>query len=146
NNNNSIRSFTFWIMRQLGYNDQIILKFLNEIGDQMFAKIIRSFSLPYLRKYRIPSMLEEICAINTDTTTDFTKLAVIAGWCHHLFVLRQELSLPFTQSVTTPIDRNNTTNLLVSSSVAIRSSSQTSANDPYFIDIQLNHPAIFELI
>ncbi|CAJ0823623.1 3994_t:CDS:10 [Entrophospora sp. SA101] len=180
NNNNSIRSFTFWIMRQLGYNDQIILKFLNEIGDQMFAKIIRSFSLPYLRKciillharfgvvfpsseteklktdeiefvrlcklLRLPSMLEEICAINTDTTTDFTKLAVIAGWCHHLFVLRQELSLPFTQSVTTPIDRNNTTNLLVSSSVAIRSSSQTSANDPYFIDIQLNHPAIFELI
>ena len=70
-------------------------------------------------------------------------LSIIAGWCNHLYTLRQEVSPPITPSGA-PNDISMIHGLLVSSGVA----SQISQEHQLYqkIDVKINHPAIFELV
>ncbi|CAG8714161.1 11247_t:CDS:2, partial [Acaulospora colombiana] len=108
------------------------LNLLDNVGSEKseFLRLSKLLGLP---------SLEQICSLSGDTTAgDMTILAIIAGWCHHLYALRRE-PLPPTNSSGDPSDISVDNGFCVSSGV----SSYTSHQD---IIIRMNHPAIFELV
>ncbi|CAG8595325.1 6037_t:CDS:2, partial [Acaulospora morrowiae] len=162
----STRDFVIWLLQQVGYKENDVTKFFDDIDGKTFLKMIQSFCLPYLRKCIIllhtrygvvfpinlldnsdseksefsrlskllglPS-LEQICSLcNNTNTSDETILAIIAGWCHHLYTLRQE-PLPTVNS------SDSDHEFLVSSGIS-------SSNKRQNISVRMNHPAVFELV
>ncbi|CAG8463021.1 15022_t:CDS:2, partial [Cetraspora pellucida] len=150
----SIRDFVLWVLQLVGNDGHGVINFLDDIGELSYLNIIRKFCLPYLRKciillhsrfglvfftqtsdameteqnefarlsklLKLPS-LEEICSLKE---TNRNMLAIIAGWCNHLNILRQE-----------PL------------SIAGLSGNP---NDSSYLQeplaVTINHPAIFELV